>query len=138
MQEWHTVPSSASAEFSFLGSWLFGRYSAVDLTLNYELNYGRYRSGEPFDLNHRHIFRAAASYGCGEWFRFYLNADVYSGFADIRPFVDLRGGVKGSYKGFFLELGVKNLAGMELRYHNYTSVVPRSWSCAVGWRAARF
>lgn len=128
----------AGAEFSFLGSWLFGRYSAVDLTLNYELNYGRYRSGEPFDLNHRHIFRAAASYGCGEWFRFYLNADVYSGFADIRPFVDLRGGVKGSYKGFFLELGVKNLAGMELRYHNYTSVVPRSWSCAVGWRAARF
>lgn len=126
------------AELSFLGAWLFGRYSALDLTLNYELNYGRYSDGTPFDLNHRHIFRSAVSYRCGEWFRFYLNADVYSGFADIRPFVDLRGGVKGSYKGFFIELGVKNLADMELRYHNYTSVVPRSWSCAVGWRAERF
>lgn len=123
------------AEVSFLGTFLFGKESALDLNAQYELNYGFYSDGVPFDLNHRHIFRSLISYRYGEWFSAFVRADVYSGFADIKPFVDLSGGLRGGYKGFFLELGVKNLLNRELRYHNYTSVVPRSWSCGIGYRA---
>lgn len=123
------------AEVSFLGAFLLGKDSIVDLNLQYELNYGFYNDGTPFDLNHRHIFRSLLSYRYGEWFSAYVRTDVYSGFADIKPFTDLSAGLMGSYKGFFLELGIKNMLDLELRYHNYTSVVPRSWSCGIGYRA---
>lgn len=121
------------AELDLKGNFFWGKYSALNFSLGYELNYGFYRSGKPFDLNHRHIFRSGITYSCYEWFSAQLQCDVYSGFADIKPFVELNASLKGGYKGFFLELGVKNLLNQQLRYHNYTSFVPRSWSVGIGY-----
>ncbi len=102
--------------------------------INYQFAYGQYDDKSPFGYAHEHIFKSNFFFAYKKYINvgFYLAG--YSGYADIDPFCEFNIKAKIGFKDFYLTLSGDNLLNHELRYHQYTTPLGRSFSIGFQYR----
>lgn len=111
-----------------------GRGIQLDWINHYTVTIGLDAKGNRYDLTHPHLFKSLLSIRLPRQLHLEGEVNVYSGFADIRPFCQMNIRAALEREGFTLTMGVDNLFNQTVRFHPYTTPLKRVVSVGVAIR----